>query len=126
MLHSSSILTYLKHCHPESCQNPMFLGLLGEDNWAPPEANLNTKAQVHTADLRIAQRKQCIEKHKSETRQPGQPIHGAISSQLSLQATRINFPSLPTYHMREQCRPQRPEKARKCMFWQVEAKLECN
>lgn len=115
-----------KHCCPESCQNPVFLGLLVEDNWTPPGANLNTKTQVHIAALRIALRKHHIEKHKSEPRQPRQPILGAISRQLSLQATGINFPALPTYHMRVYCRPQRPEKTRKCMFWQVKAKLECN
>lgn len=126
VLWSSSILMYLKHCCPEPCQNLMFLVLLREDNWTPPEANLNTKTQVHMADLRIALRKHHIEKHKSETRQRRQPILGAISSQLSLQATGIHFLALPAYHIREQCRPQRPEKARKCMFQQAEAKLECN
>lgn len=126
VLCSSSILMYLKHCCPEPCQNLMLLVLLREDNWAPPEADLNTKTQVHMADLRIALRKHHIEKHKSKTRQRRQPILGAISSQLSLQATGIHFLALPTYHIREQCRPQRPEKARKCMFQQAEAKLECN
>lgn len=126
MLCSSSILMYLKHCRPEPCQNLMFLWLLREDNWALPEATLNTKTQVHMADLRIALRKHHIEKHKSQTRQRRQPILGAISSQLSLQATGIHFLALPTYHMREQCRPQRPEKARKCMFRKAEAKPECN
>lgn len=93
MLCSSSILMYLKHCRLKPCQNLTFLWFLREDNWAPPEANLNTKTQVHMADLRIALRKHHIEKHKRKTRQLRQPILGGNIKPIITAGNWHSFPS---------------------------------